>query len=564
MKHLSRLFLVTALSMCLAVPPTMAFATPEDGDQNDLSAEEIANAIANGDVTAEEPDEWNASNGISTYASGSKALTTIGGATRYETSAAEALHSFSHADTVIVTGGNTYADSIAGSSLAGALDAPILLVHPDSLSSATSDAIRTLSPSNIIILGGTDVVSENTESQLKSLASNVVRLEGATRFDTQMAIYNYGVENNLWSGDTAIVATGMDFADALSVSPVAYSLKAPIFFTDTSDNLPTAQADAIKASGKNKILIIGGTTVVSSTAENSLKQVGTTTRLGGDTRYDTSRLINDYAVANYGFTWEGVAFASGLKAPDSLGGGTMQGKQKRLLALLDNQGPKVTVNVPVSGRPASMIFLGGKDVYSNAFKAQVAFAKGYKLTDIEGFKVYIDAGHGQDSSGTGWGWDPGAVSGGYVEAEQTQQLADKVANVLRSQYGLEVYVNKSGYYKLRQTQASMLDCGVLVSIHFNAGGGTGTESYIHTQNAAYGSSTLQNSVHSNLVSSLGLRDRGKGKMQLAVVSGKLPAVLLEICFIDNSNDMRTYTSKMDTVAAGIAKGIANAQRVSFE
>ena len=150
------------------------------------------------------------------------------------------------------------------------------------------------------------------------------------------------------------------------------------------------------------------------------------------------------------------------------------------------------------------------------------------------------------------------MSGGYVEAEQTQQLADKVANVLRSQYGLEVYVNKSGYYKLRQTQASMLDCGVLVSIHFNAGGGSGTESYIHTQNAAYGSSTLQNSVHSNLVSSLGLRDRGKGKMQLAVVSGKLPAVLLEICFIDNSSDMRTYTSKMDTVAAGIAKGIANA------
>lgn len=558
MKYLSRLFLVTALSMCLAVPPTMAFATPEDGDQNDLSAEEIANAIANGDVTAEEPEEWNASNGISTYASGSKALTTIGGATRYETSAAEALHSFSHADTVIVTGGETYADSIAGSSLAGALDAPILLVNPSSLSSVSINTIKTLSPSNIIILGGQDVISANTENQLKQLAGNVIRLQGATRYETQMAIYDYGVQNGYWSGDTAIVATGEDFADALSISPVAYQLKAPIFFADKSDTLPTAQQNALKSSGKTKILVIGGTSVVSSSAESQLKQVGSVTRLGGALRYDTSRIINDYAVANYGFTWDGVAFASGNKAPDSLGGGAMQGKQKHLLALLDNQGPKVAVNVPVSGKPSSMIFLGGKDVYSNAFKAQVAFAKGYKLTDIEGFKVYIDAGHGQDSSGTGWGWDSGAVSGGYVEAEQTQQLADKVANVLRSQYGLEVYVNKSGYYKLRQTQASMLDCGVLVSIHFNAGGGSGTERYIHTQNAAYGSSTLQNSVHSNLVSSLGLRDRGKGKMQLAVVSGKLPAVLLEICFIDNSNDMRTYTGKMDTVAAGIAKGIANA------
>ena len=465
---------------------------------------------------------------------------------------------FSHADTVIVTGGETYADSIAGSSLAGALDAPILLVNPSSLTSVSSDAIRTLGPSKIIILGGTDVVSANTENQLKQLASEVIRLQGATRYETQMEIYNYGVTNGYWTGDTAIVATGEDFADALSISPIAYQLRAPIFFADSSDTLPATQLTALQSSGKTKILIVGGTSVVSSSAENQLKRVGSVTRLGGALRYDTSRIINDYAVANYGFTWEGVAFASGKKAPDSLGGGAMQGKQKHLLALLDNEGPKVQVNVPVSGKPSSMIFLGGKDVYSNAFKAQVAFAKGYKITDIEGFKVYIDAGHGQDSSGTGWGWDPGAMSGGYTEATQTQQLADKVANVLRSQYGLEVYVNKSGYYKLRQTQASMLDCGVLVSIHFNAGGGTGTESYIHTQNAAWGSSTLQNSVHSGLVSSLGLPDRGKGRMQLAVVSGKLPAVLLEICFIDNSNDMKVYTNKMDSVAAGIAKGIAEA------
>lgn len=557
MKRLGSILLATMLSVSFCFPG-IAFATPEDGDQTELSAEEIAEAIANGEVSAEEPEEWNADNGVSTYASGSKALRTIGGATRYETSAQEALFSFSHADTVIVTGGETYADSIAGSSLAGALDAPILLVHPSSLATVSSDTIRTLAPSNIIILGGTDVVSTNTENQIKGLASNVIRLQGPTRYETQMAIYDYGVQNGLWSGDTAIVATGEDFADALSISPVAYNLKAPIFFTDKSDTLPTAQMDALRSSGKDKVLIVGGTNVVSSSAENSIKQVGSTTRLGGATRYETSRSINDYAVANYGFTWEGVAFASGKNAPDSLGGGAMQGKQKHLLALLDNNGPKATVTVPVSGKPSSMIFLGGKDVYSNAFKAQVAFSKGYKLTDIEGFKVYIDAGHGQDSSGTGWGWDPGATAGGYVEANQTQQLADKVANVLRNQYGLDVYVNKSGYYKLRQTQASMLDCGVLVSIHFNAGGGTGTESYIHTQNAAYGSTTLQNSVHSNLVSSLGLRDRGKGRMQLAVVSGKLPAVLLEICFIDNSNDMRTYTSKIDSVASGIAQGIANA------
>ena len=547
--------LIIAILALLLLTPGPAFATVENGDQNDLSAEEIAAAIARGEVSA---NESSAASVPSTYAGSSYVFTTIGGATRYETSASQALSSFSSAQTVVVAGGETYVDSIAGSGLAGALNSPILLVPPTYLEASTKNALINLAPTNIIILGGTDVVSTDVEQQLKGYASQVFRLSGTTRFETQQAIYNYGVTQGLWTGDTAVVATGMEFADALSISPVAFTLKAPIFFTDSSDNLPASQLTSIEQAGKTKFLIIGGTQAVSSGTESALASLGSVKRLGGPTRYETSRAINDYAVENYGFSWEGVAFSAAWSPWDSLGGGTMQGSKRRLLALLDDNGPKASVVAPVAGKPSSMVYLGGQNVYSNAFKARVAYSMGYHITDIRGFKVYIDAGHGFDSGGAGTGFDSGAIGSGYREADLTQELSDKVASVLRNQYGLNVYVNKSGWYKLRQAQASALDCGVLVSIHFNAGGGSGTESFVHSYNAANGSAKLQQSVHNNLISSLGLSNRGMKSMQLAVLSGKVPATLLEIAFIDRPSDIQTYRGRIDATATGIANGIVNA------
>ena len=555
-RYLGKLLVTLAVTVAL-VSPTAAFGWIGDEDQNDLSPDEIASAIANGEVSGE--DDQNQDQPQTLSARSSYAVTTVSGENRYTTSIAEMQASFSSASTVIIAGGERYADSIAGSSLAGSLNAPLLLTTPNSLLSETSNAIKRLGAKNIIVLGGAQTVSETVVNQLKGIvgSSNVTRLAGTDRYGTQMTIYQYGIDHKLWSGTHAIVASGETFADALSVSPLAYQLKAPIFFADASKTLPAAQKDALKLAGASTVLVIGGTASVSAGTGDTIKTFAKAVRLSGATRYDTSRDINDYAVANHDFSWDRVAFASGQNPWDSLGGGSMQGKNKRLLSLLDNQGPKTTPDVKVAGKPAHVQFIGGRNTYSNAFKAQVAYRLGYKLTDVQGMKIYLDAGHGQDSNGTGAGLDPGAYGNGKYEYQLTGDLADRVANALRNTYGLEVYVNKSGWYKLRQTQASLLDCGVLVSIHFNAAGGHGTESYIHTYNAAYGSKTLQHAITPGLASTVGRGNRGEGRMQLAVCSGKLPATLLEICFIDNAGDMQAYWARRDNIAQSIANGIAN-------
>lgn len=79
-----------------------------------------------------------------------------------------------------------------------------------------------------------------------------------------------------------------------------------------------------------------------------------------------------------------------------------------------------------------------------------------------------------------------------------------------------------------------------LSIHTNAGGGTGTSSYIHDTNPSPGSSQLQSSVHTQLISDIrgawdaGWRDRGELSANFGEVreTRVMPAVLVEIAFHD--------------------------------
>ena len=108
----------------------------------------------------------------------------LGGATRYETAAEQALHSHPSSEWVIVASGENYVDSLAASGLAGALDCPIVLTNRTSVPQVTLDAIRSMGASKIIILGQTAAVSSSVESTLRQYGS-VTRLGGATRYATQ-------------------------------------------------------------------------------------------------------------------------------------------------------------------------------------------------------------------------------------------------------------------------------------------------------------------------------------------------------------------------------------------
>ena len=120
-------------------------------------------------------------------------------------------------------------------------------------------------------------------------------------------------------------------------------------------NVPTApeclgeSALANELKSVKNFLLLGSEKVTSKETAAYLQSLasargGSFARLEGPNRYETSMAVAQYAVKNLGFSWDGVAFASGQGPYDSLGGGVVQGKEKSVLLLADATSCK-SVNV---------------------------------------------------------------------------------------------------------------------------------------------------------------------------------------------------------------------------
>jgi len=166
--------------------------------------------------------------------------------------------------------------------------------------------------------------------------------------------------------------------------------------------------------------------------------------------------------------------------------------------------------------------------------------------------IVLDPGHG--------GEDPGAVGFALQEKDLTLDIALRTRSSLAS-YKCSVYLTRDSDNDLsladRAALANNLGASCFLSIHINAGGGTGFESYIYT--ASSKSTTLQQVVHAALMNYYSLSsfsDRGKKRANFAVLRlSKAPAILLENLFIDKQRDAASLAKP--SFRQGIAEAITS-------
>ncbi|MCD4838178.1 N-acetylmuramoyl-L-alanine amidase [Neobacillus sedimentimangrovi] len=170
-------------------------------------------------------------------------------------------------------------------------------------------------------------------------------------------------------------------------------------------------------------------------------------------------------------------------------------------------------------------------------------------------KVMLDPGHG--------GHDPGACGYGLQEKDLTLTISQKIGTLLGEYEGVEVSYTRTDdrYLTLaeRANKANQWKADYFMSIHINAGGGTGWESFIHT-NASSKSVAYQNVVHAEIMKSIGnVKDRGKKRANYAVLrQTNMPSILTENLFIDNPTDAAKLKDGafLDKIAEGHVNGIA--------
>ena len=275
---------------------------------------------------------WNESGAIAGETSEIKTVDTpskidpivrIFGDNRFATAAEIAKNTYEKADTVVLAYGMNYADALAGVTIASAMNAPILLTNTDSLPRQTTNAIEKLGAKNVIILGGTGVISETVENTLKQQKLNTERIAGSTRFETAVKIAEKIGSLTRKAPKELFFVYANNFADALSASSVAAAKGSCVLYLRTDGELDKATAkylESVKGSVENAY-VIGGEGVIS---DEMMKAAGDAlgiepTRISGNNRYETCIAVNE--AFNDVLTGNCLCVATGADFPDALAGG---------------------------------------------------------------------------------------------------------------------------------------------------------------------------------------------------------------------------------------------------
>src|SRR5262249_11278093 len=133
------------------------------------------------------------------------------------------------AGAVVLAQSMSFPDALAGTPLAVAKSAPLLLTPSTGLDSRVATEIqRLLEPGGVVyVLGGTSALSGTIDTQLTDLGYVPVRFAGASRYETAVKIAHEG----LGDPTTIFETTGTNFPDALSAGVAAGFLDGAVLLT---------------------------------------------------------------------------------------------------------------------------------------------------------------------------------------------------------------------------------------------------------------------------------------------------------------------------------------------
>jgi len=281
---------------------------------------------------------------------GQAQITRIAGADRLDTAvkisqkqwlAVDPTSSWGQAQTAVIATSGTFPDALAGVPLAAYKRGPLLLTPPNAgLYGPANDEINRVVPKGrtIFILGGYSAVSASVDQKLINEGYKVQRFAGQTRFDTALQVAKFGL------GDPAhvVVATGRDFADALSAGPLAAGPRATsvagqqpqpaaIILTDGPNFFDPSTSAYVKGklgtSNCTAVTAVGGAAVH---ALNSVAGGACHSELAGADRYQTSSKVFGEFPQTYL-----VGVASGATFADALTGAAYVANVQQPLLLTD-------------------------------------------------------------------------------------------------------------------------------------------------------------------------------------------------------------------------------------
>jgi putative cell wall-binding protein len=265
------------------------------------------------------------------------------------------------AGAVVLARADDYPDALVGAALASSKNAPLLFANGGLLTPATQAEIQRVLPAGgtVYLLGGTAAIPASVATTLTGLGFVPVRYAGADRFATAIA-----VADALNDPGTVLLATGINFPDALAAGPAAAHLGGVVLLT-AGATLP-ASVQTYLTAHPGTVYAIGGPAVAADPSA---------TPLSGADRYATAA-----AVAAGLFTSPAnVGVASGTTFADALSGGAFQAHFHGPIVLSDPGTLPSSTSTYLTGADTTIVttnIFGGTSALSTTVQTAIGVALG--------------------------------------------------------------------------------------------------------------------------------------------------------------------------------------------
>lgn len=178
--------------------------------------------------------------------------------------------------------------------------------------------------------------------------------------------------------------------------------------------------------------------------------------------------------------------------------------------------------------------------------------------------IVIDPGHG--------GTDPGATYKSFQEKNFNLTISRMVRDRLISKFEVDVVLtretDKTLSLKQRTDFANARNADFYLSIHNNASGGSGFETFIFNGTVPNETVLLQTSIHNRIAKDVlknySITDRGKKQANFHVLrETKMNALLIEVLFVDNEKDLNLLTNPAFIMDISTVIGDATAEALKL-
>lgn len=304
------------------------------------------------------------------YTKPSTQVKSLQGNRRFETAVAISKEGWnSNADTVIIASAYSVVDGSSATPLSSIKNAPILLVDKNEVTNSTKEELKRLNPSNIIVIGGTNVVNDNTYNELKSIlpSASIKRIGGINRYETSL---NIAKEMSKYKNiDKVYVAGGHGEADALSIASKAGEDKAPIILTP-KDDLTYDSYYWLKSQNLLDAYFIGGDLVISDNVINKVNSVTSNNvlnnRVYGLNRQETNAKVIQkfYTNSNY----NAVLVTKSNPLVDALSAGPLAAKKNSPIVLVSDTIHNSQKDI-LSNKSTDLVYKVGGGINQNSFNS---------------------------------------------------------------------------------------------------------------------------------------------------------------------------------------------------